>query len=552
VRPLLPRKERTHTITGNCFGIFRSASSRRSKETPKTVPAHPTSAGTLPKRGLGESLDARHWPGSWHIILLLVAYSLLPARASDQSKVLAQADHLESDGQFRESGAVLAHALAATPTPSAKHKQLEFELDRLDRIRKDFPYTQDQLYQDLKKSVKDLAPAEYEEWVREGRFDSRPIDGERRFMASSISNLFFRYPELNARRLPAKNDGEVQMLQLETCRAIKAAALAEHTPYVLPKRFDVTMNVTAEANAAPDGEIVRAWLPIPREYPFQGGFQLLTASPVPRNIYDEASAIRSLYLEQPARKNKPTKFSIEYGYTARGVWFDLKPEDVRGIDARDRDLARFITEAPHVVFTPEMRALSQQIAGNEPNPYRKAKKFYDWIAENIKYSFATEYSTIRNISEYCRSHGYGDCGQEALLFITLCRLNGIPARWQSGWNTFPGAKSIHDWSEIYIAPYGWIPVDPYMGIYATRYATKLTSDQRREIRDFYFGGLDQYRIAANSDHNQVLNPPKRSVRSDNVDFQRGELEWGTHNIYFDQFSYELRVKDVPGEPKRLD
>jgi hypothetical protein len=91
-----------------------------------------------------------------------------------------------------------------------------------------------------------------------------------------------------------------------------------------------------------------------------------------------------------------------------------------------------------------------------------------------------------------------------------------------------------------------------MGIYATRYATKLTSDQRREIRDFYFGGLDQYRIAANSDHNQVLNPPKRSVRSDNVDFQRGELEWGTHNIYFDQFSYELRVKDVPREPKRLD
>jgi len=119
IKPSLPRKERTHTITGNCFGIFRSASSRRSKETPKTVPAHPTSAGTLPKRGLGEGLDARHWPGSWHIILLLVAYSLLPARASDQSKVLAQADHLESDGQFRESGAVLAHALAATPTSSA-------------------------------------------------------------------------------------------------------------------------------------------------------------------------------------------------------------------------------------------------------------------------------------------------------------------------------------------------------------------------------------------------------------------------------------------------
>ena len=59
--------------------------------------------------------------------------------------------------------------------------------------------------------------------------------------------------------------------------------------------------------------------------------------------------------------------------------------------------------------------------------------------------------------------GYGDCGQEAMLFITLCRLNGVPARWQSGWNTFSRDKSNHDWTEIYLAPYGWMPADPYMG-----------------------------------------------------------------------------------------
>ena len=90
------------------------------------------------------------------------------------------------------------------------------------------------------------------------------------------------------------------------------------------------------------------------------------------------------------------------------------------------------------MFTPELRKLSQQIVGDETNPCLKAKKCYDWIADHIKYSYAIEYSTIRNISDYCRSKGYGDCGQEALLFISLCRLNGVPARWQSGWNTFPG------------------------------------------------------------------------------------------------------------------
>lgn len=177
-----------------------------------------------------------------------------------------------------------------------------------------------------------------------------------------------------------------------------------------------------------------------------------------------------------------------------------------------------------------------------------AKRFYEWISQHIQYSFALEYSTIRNISATCLRNGYGDCGQEALLFMSLCRLNGIPARWQSGWNTFPGAASNHDWCEIYLAPYGWVPVDPYMGIYATQYATTLTPEQRRELRDFYFGGLDQYRLIANSDHNQVLRPPKQSLRSDNVDFQRGELEWGQHNIYLDHFSYDLTAKELGLSP----
>jgi transglutaminase-like putative cysteine protease len=125
-------------------------------------------------------------------------------------------------------------------------------------------------------------------------------------------------------------------------------------------------------------------------------------------------------------------------------------------------------------------------------------------------------------------------------------MNGIPARWQSGWATIPGGKTIHDWCEIHLAPYGWMPVDPYMGIWATRYARSLTESEKSEIRDFYFGGLDQWRMSANRDHCQSLTPPKRSMRSDTVDFQRGELEWGTNNIYFDQYDYELNVKEVNG------
>ena len=51
-------------------------------------------------------------------------------------------------------------------------------------------------------------------------------------------------------------------------------------------------------------------------------------------------------------------------------------------------------------------------------------------------------------------------------------------------------------------------------------------------------------MAANSDHCQTLTPTKQSMRSDNVDFQRGELEYGSHNLYFDQYSYDLILKEL--------
>lgn len=468
--------------------------------------------------------------------------SILSAGTTDGA--LAKAAHLELDGHFLAASNVLDNALAAAP-PGPQRKQIEFELDRLNRICQDFSLSQDDLFQALQLSVNGLTRKEFEQWVREGRFDSRVIDGQHWFMRSSVSNLYFRYPDLYTRRMDGSDRTNLVNAFLASCRAIKQAALSQGTPYVLPKRFDMTMTVTANADAVPGGNIIRAWLPVPRNYPYQTNFEIVSSSPVVKELAPADSSIRSAYFEKAALAGKPSDFTLHYRYTRYGVWFDIDPSRVVPFDGKDPAIAVYTREAQHVVFTPEMRALSLKIGGGEKNPALLAKKFYDWIGENVHYSYAIEYSTIRNISDYCRSRGYGDCGQEALFFITLCRLNGIPARWQSGWHTFPGVMTIHDWTEIYLAPYGWVPVDPYMSVMAAHYATALTVDQRHEIRDFYFGGLDQWRMAANDDHCQTLSPPKNTYRSDNVDFQRAELESGSQNIYFNLFNYSLDVKELP-------
>ncbi len=462
--------------------------------------------------------------------------SVISAKSVD---VLATAQALRERGDFNGAAAILQKALQAQPD-----QRLAYELDLLERIRQDYSLNEKELFKNISGSVKNLARAEFESWLKEGRFDGLMIDGERRFVGTSVSNLYFRYPELNARRKTPKNEAAYHQLLLENSRAIKAAAQKENQPYVLPTRYKASLTVTVEKNVAPDGEIIRAWLPIPRRTPSQDDFKLLmTSSPV-KYLADEKSAIRAVYLEQPAFKDHPTQFKVEFEYTIHRTHFALDAKKFIPLSKNNPGLQPFLVEAPHVVFTPELKSLAQKITGNETNSILQAKAFFDWISGNIKYSFAREYSTLTNISDYCMSNGYGDCGQEALLFITLCRSAGIPARWQTGWHLVPGHETIHDWTEIYLAPYGWVPVDPWAGIFAMRYCTSLKPDERSELRDFYFGGLDQWRMIANSDHNAQLQPPKNSFRSDDVDFQRGELEFGRTNIYFDKYDYKIEAKQL--------
>lgn len=94
-----------------------------------------------------------------------------------------------------------------------------------------------------------------------------------------------------------------------------------------------------------------------------------------------------------------------------------------------------------------------------------------------------EYFTISNISEYAATNLKGDCGVQAILFITLCRIAGIPAKWQSGLYVSTHYTGCHDWAQFYIEPYGWLFADLSFGGGAYR-------DGDRQRWNHYFGNLD--------------------------------------------------------------
>lgn len=444
-------------------------------------------------------------------------------------------------GQFKAADAAIDQALSQTNLSEHAKQDWLFQRERMRRILLDFTLSADDVKTRVRKQIPDLSDAEFARWEAAGLFEHQTIDGRTLYFKRSPANLFRLSAEARDRRKDKAPliDGPTESLN-DYHRQVRAAALAGHTTSVLPHRVRMTQTVTVDAGAVPAGETVRAWIPYPQELPGQqDDIRYVASTPAKHDIAPVSAPMRTVYLEQPAKAGEKTIFSVTYEVTLSAQYREIDPDKVT-VTRITPELAPYVAErAPHVVFTDDLRKFSKDVVGDEKNPYRIVQKLFAAV-DRIPWVGAREYSTISNISDYTLHAGHGDCGQQTLLLITLLRLNGIPARWQSGMVFAQnGYDNIHDWGQVYLAPYGWVPMDVTTG--QLHPATAADAP----LQWFYLGGLDAWRIAFNRDFGQPFVPPKTHFRSDNVDSQRGEVEWKGGNLYFNQWDYHFQWQLLP-------
>ncbi len=447
---------------------------------------------------------------------------------------------LVDQGRFAQAETRIAAALAEHGIEPARANAIAFERERMRRIRLDFSLDRAQAEARVRAQIPDLRPGEFEGWDRAGLLESMRIDGQLRYFQRAPSNLFRLSPQALARRRPdAKplSAGPMETLNAHHREVLDSVAERGGSSGA-PRRVRITQSLTVKADAVPAGKTVRAWLPYPQEYKGQQErIELLSSQPAQHRIAPADTAQRTVYFERSARAGEPTRFEVSYELTVYGRHVRIDPENVDMAYLPEEDTRDYLGERPpHIVFTPALREFSRKAVGSETNPYRIAQKLYAAV-DRIPWAGAREYSTISNISDYALRAGHADCGQQTLLLMALLRLNGIPARWQSGW-VFgdDGYTNMHDWGWLYLPPYGWMPMDVTTG--------RLESPEPR-LAGFYFGGLDAYRIAYNDDYSRPLVPAKQHERSETVDSQRGEVEWEGGNLYFDQWDYDYRAQVLP-------
>ena len=438
---------------------------------------------------------------------------------------------------------LLTAASCGTATPPAADTAADtaatyrWEDDLRQRLAVDFCLTEEQVAEYIRRYIPDLTPQQMRSWEASGALECMVVDGQRRYFHSAARNLFRIDPQCRAIKEAADGaeHSATEPANLKNLPEIIGAASAER-PVAAPKRMRVTYTLTVAADAVPAGETIRCWLPFPRrDVPRQSDVRLLGASEAQYTLAPDSCRHSTLYMEQQAVAGEPTVFSETFEYTSAGERHDLRRIAPRPYDTASETYRTYTSERErHIRFTPRLRALAATITGDAATPVQKAERIFRYICDRYPWASAREYSTIDNIPEYVVDNGHGDCGQVSLLFITLCRISGIPARFQSGFMMHPGAWNLHDWAEIYIEGTGWVPVDQSFGM--PDYA------RNDDERLFFLGGIDSWRMAVNNDYGCPLYPAKRFPRSETVDFQRGEAEWRGGNLYFTEWSYDMKIE----------
>ncbi len=430
----------------------------------------------------------------------------------------------------------LCGMLLFTGCVSYSESMAGFEQEKMNRTRLDFSKNRDQVIDYIRKYIPDVSDEQMLQWEKEKSLECMTIDGKKMYFYNAAPNLF----RINKEAAAIKNakdgvtvDGK-DRVNLTHVPLVVSTVKAKNGNIVLPIKMHVKYSLTVQPNAVPEGEIIRCWLPYPRtDQPRQTDLKLFNTSEDKYVIAPAKYKHSTIYMEKKQEKDKSTTFSVEYEYTSSAEWYQLKPEDIMPYKKNTSLYKKYTSEREkHILFTPRIKELAKQIVGNEQNPLLKVKKIYEWINQ-MPWASAREYSTLDNIPEYVLDNKHGDCGQVSLLFITLARYCGIPAKFQSGFMMHPGGKNMHDWAQIYFEGVGWVPVDQSFGLFPS---------ENQDEKYFFMTGIDSYRMIVNDDYSCSLFPTKKYPRSETVDFQRGEVEWRNGNLYFDKWKWNLEIE----------
>ncbi len=188
-------------------------------------------------------------------------------------------------------------------------------------------------------------------------------------------------------------------------------------------------------------------------------------------------------LQFPKSELQPGE-NISYTISCRAIWKPrLIPSISEVLSETLNEIPQNLTEeycqeeGPWLLSDTELRNLTQNVAQNETNVLAAVNKFVVWIWQNIQAPHTPVLHEVPLYPNETFKYKEGDCDDQAVLLITLCRIYGIPSYLQTGCMYMPELGSFtetlwdghatvvskrigwHGWAIVYVPPWGWLPFD---------------------------------------------------------------------------------------------
>ena len=400
------------------------------------------------------------------------------------------------------------------PVEKSMKGRLELERYRMVLMQEQFPDLFDEALRKVQEKLPGFTAENLEQLEQEGYAEWVMRNGQKYY----IHNLARNLARLEKHLPNQPGETAEEKLEKETLhREVQAMMQNRKSSW----RFHVRATIQGNDECFEPGVPLTAHLPVPAELFQTSEVKVLSCSGGQATVDVPDSVWRAVCIQNENPQENPL-FSVEYSYRTDCVYHDFSEEDRKASEQSfvpdPSAYTDFLEEqGPHILFTPYLKALAKELTEGVEDPLEKARRIFGYITQNVKYSYMRIYTAMQFIPDYAARNLRGDCGVQALLFITLCRICGIPARWQSGLYVIPGCVGAHDWALFYVEPYGWLFADPSFGGSAFR-----EGDEAR--RWFYFGNLDPFRAPANHAFMHTFAVPKRFWPVDISDNQTGELE----------------------------
>lgn len=314
------------------------------------------------------------------------------------------------------------------------------------------------------------------------------------------------------------------------------------------KERNALVTISMNLASPPTAKMVRLWMP----YPMSDGNQEITDIRIDGNftrqgVYRERGFGNPILFAE--WENVPGERTMTYAFrVARKELVSGSFPEKELLYSRE-EFRKELSPASVVPTDGPVKELAERITAGRTTNREKARAIYDWIVDNMHRDPNIKGCGLGEVEHLLTLLG-GKCADLHSVFVGLARAAGVPSREVFGIRLPKGTegdmtKAQHCWAEWYLPGYGWVVVDP-ADVRKAILERKITMEEARPLREYYFGAVDENRIALGTGRDLRLNPPQTGSPLNYFMYPYAEADGKPLNedLYGFNLGYTIRFREL--------